>query len=1283
MLKYLATTLIFSYVIIALLQDSMIALAILICLASQLVHGKVITINNASSNTSRDCCTEEGCLCGSLATALKFINNNTVINITSPTITLNESIRLQRPYGQPPITNIAITGNNVTIIMCNNINGSLYCESCDDVLIEGITWDKCGNVFYETGGVYFDSVSNISLINCTFQHSLVKAVTIMGNSGNVTIVHCSFLSNKKCHRNAVPACSGEGLDIQFANLNIVISHSYFYDNGGSVINFQGNSLPDFSIWNIVISKTNISYNMGVIAFDLSANSSIQLLEVTFSNNNASDEGIRFSLIGKSTMLVSNSLFNANINLGCTFVLYADRAYETEVLFNNSRFTNNLQQNENVYTRYAGVKVTTFTVGLVYLTISSPAYSYEDTIMIITLLDVEISHSVTAASTTGDGGILFIHFVDSNTKYYAIVNLTRVSLISNEYLGDKEGAIYLWFGGNLYINSDVTLQECDFSNNTSYGRGAAICIDNDSIYHGVPITILNSKFHHNFAYDSIIYMNSKNTSLGLISSNFTDNVASCVHLLQSHLFCESVVFANNIADNGAALFIDQGSSVAIGYGGSYQFINNQAIEHGGAIYLNLGYDCPSITIYYLYGIMEVSFINNTAGISGNSLYIYIPTHCKVEKNFSHSDSILNVPCQFNYSQPVNGKMMNIPCDLHYTLLNGTGAPIVTTPHELRLYFPFNDDYNISSTSDLNIYFIRNNILGRPLKFSGAAFDYFGKPAEPIQFNVKCINCYLSSITLPRIQLLVDNITSLSITFSGANVENRLNVSVSLTSVIHSIKEINTTLVVELLPCIDHLGYAYSTTNQTCICYNHNIINCYDNYNEIKRGHWFGSVMQKTTTSLCPNRYCKFSNRTKTREGYYELPNSVDAQCNDHRVGRACGECGIGYALSYDSTDCISVQQCHIAWIALVIMLTCLYWVVVITGVFALMYFKHHMSLGYLYGIIYYYSMVGFLLDNNSYISDHAFYFISILSSFAQLTPGFLGKFCIIKGLSGIDQLFIHYSHPIAVSMLLLLIVVAARHSARITLFVSRCIIPVICLLILLSYTSLVSTSLQLLQPLKFTNPDIKETFTYWSPNIQYFHKQHTVYSVVAIICELFVGIGLPSLLFLEPFLNRKINVIRIKPLLDRFQECYKDRYRCFAAYYLICRQVIFLIAYHFNSDIDYYNLLFYLQTTFIVIAIIHIWIQPYQSELLNALDGVILLLMVLVVNINTFAFLKDVTVEVIAVVLVMFPLILFSMILIKEAIYAYAANHVHHRHYNLVNNADNNVQGVAVEEDVMR
>ena len=47
-------------------------------------------------------------------------------------------------------------------------------------------------------------------------------------------------------------------------------------------------------------------------------------------------------------------------------------------------------------------------------------------------------------------------------------------------------------------------------------------------------------------------------------------------------------------------------------------------------------------------------------------------------------------------------------------------------------------------------------------------------------------------------------------------------------------------------------------------------------------------------------------------------------------------------SYDSTDCISVDQCGTGWIVLVIALTCLYWIAIVAGVFSLMYFKFQIS-----------------------------------------------------------------------------------------------------------------------------------------------------------------------------------------------------------------------------------------------------------------------------------------------------------------------------------------------------
>ena len=51
------------------------------------------------------------------------------------------------------------------------------------------------------------------------------------------------------------------------------------------------------------------------------------------------------------------------------------------------------------------------------------------------------------------------------------------------------------------------------------------------------------------------------------------------------------------------------------------------------------------------------------------------------------------------------------------------------------------------------------------------------------------------------------------------------------------------------------------------------------------------------------------------------------------------------------------------------------------------------------------------------------------------------------------------------------------------------------------------------------------------------------------------------------------------------------------------------------------MLAYLQTACVIMAMIHMWFQPYQNEFLNALDGVILLLITLEVNLNIFHFQK--------------------------------------------------------------
>ena len=251
--------------------------------------------------------------------------------------------------------------------------------------------------------------------------------------------------------------------------------------------------------------------------------------------------------------------------------------------------------------------------------------------------------------------------------------------------------------------------------------------------------------------------------------------------------------------------------------------------------------------------------------------------------------------------------------------------------------------------------------------------------------------------------------------------------------------------------------------------------------------------------------------------------------------------------------------------------------------------------------------------------------------------------MVEGLSGIDQQFIHYCHALAVSLIVLVIILVTRSSPRLAMYVRRCIIRVICVLILLAYTSLASTSLLLLRPLTFN--DVDEVRTYSSPNIKYFTGRHLAYGIVALLCEILIGIGLPLLLLLEPVLSRKVNFVRIKPLMDPFQRCYKNEYRWFAAYYLICRQVLILIVIVGNRD--YYNMLYYLQTACLIIAMIHAYIQPYESSRLNGLDTVILLILVLVVNVNTFPSFSHSVSSGLSVTLVILPLLLFCFTVIRN------------------------------------
>ena len=213
-------------------------------------------------------------------------------------------------------------------------------------------------------------------------------------------------------------------------------------------------------------------------------------------------------------------------------------------------------------------------------------------------------------------------------------------------------------------------------------------------------------------------------------------------------------------------------------------------------------------------------------------------------------------------------------------------------------------------------------------------------------------------------------------------------------------------------------------------------CSGSNSTIRNGYWFGTINERPTVTVCPINYCNFDNCEATT-GTCDLYPLRDNQCRGHRSGAACGNCEEGYTLSFDSIDCISIDSCSAGQTVLVITMSILYWLTIIVLVFGMMYLK--IDIGYLYGITFYYSIIDILLLETVQFSGNLHPFVTIFSSIAKLLPQFLGRLCFVEGMSGIDQQFIHYLHPLAVLLIILLLSVSTRFSHRLSLFLSRVVI----------------------------------------------------------------------------------------------------------------------------------------------------------------------------------------------------------------------------------------------------
>ena len=983
-----------------------------------------------------------------------------------------------------------------------------------------------------------------------------------------------------------------------------VFHSAITCSENSIITFDNNKATDNNGGAVYSDQSTIIFTGNCAA--------------TFNKNSAANNGGIMYIGFSSVIFEGNSIVTFNMSEAYTSggALYIYKFSAIKFDHNSSVTFNNNQVNTNGGAIYVDVKCTiAFSGNASVMFTNNEAVGNGGAVCINYNSPITFENNSTVTfnnnKAVSNGGALYISI--RNDSHYSVRFVENSIIMFNNNKADNNGgAVYIDDNSNITFEGNSMVILCD---NMAYNSGGAIFVTHNS----------NAIFKDK---STVTFYNNKADNNG--GAFYIDHNSTAQYIEHS-----TVMFNSNTANLGGSIF-SKSSYINIEGNGFVNFIDNAALQNGGAIYLS------EYSNFSHFNNSTVNFYLNTANDYGRDIYALIK---ESSINFSSSN------IHFKDNNPLRAmhesiyirvpKSCNSSCLFHgVNITDKSCFQITTSPHKLILYNPA-QCINGNST-DCDAYYMKNIMLGEKITFDACVLDYYDQPTKATQFLIKGMKHEDYNISGSDYITISCNHTTQGITLIG-NLHSNNSYNYTLTILlyvthVYESKIIFVNLTVELSQC--HVGFWYSSESQKCECYDTgNIISCSNSNSTIKRGHWFGNVNGKSTVTFCPNDYCDFS-CCEITNGVYHLSPVRANQCRSHRSGTACGNCKKGYTLSFDSPECVDINKCTTGQTVLVITLSLLYWITVVVTVFVMMYFK--VTIGSLYAIIYYYSVVDILLSQVLFISNELYTTVHIMSSFAKLTPQFLGQLCLVQNMSGIDQQFIHYVHPTVISFILIMISIIARRSHRVSSFISRGIIHFICFLLLLSYTSVAITSLLLMRPLMFM--DVDKVYTYLSPDIEYFHGRHIVYTIVAILLTIVIVIGFPFLLLFEPWMNSKINFVKIKPLLDQFQGCYKDRYRWFAGYYMICRLVIILFVIVKISDDFTTHYLLILSCT--LMALIHVLVRPYVSTIHNAFDGIILHLIIIISALSKINLIDDhdeTFVLVITYCLVVMPLTSFIMI----------------------------------------
>ena len=226
------------------------------------------------------------------------------------------------------------------------------------------------------------------------------------------------------------------------------------------------------------------------------------------------------------------------------------------------------------------------------------------------------------------------------------------------------------------------------------------------------------------------------------------------------------------------------------------------------------------------------------------------------------------------------------------------------------------------------------------------------------------------------------------------------------------------------------------------------------------------------------------------------------------------------------------------------------------------------------------------------------FIEFITAFTNVHIEIGGRsFCLATGLDDADKLMLMYGIPFYVLIVVaILIWLVGRYpgwcfSRKVLRSSPSAPFRAVCTILVFCYTDITRISLLILTPAPVGSKTVLNAYG----NLDFFHKKHIAYGIVAILWIVIFVLPFPLILLFRPYLTRGLrpvlNLNRWGPFFDAFQSCFKNQYRWCASFYFLCRLGILLMHTYIPSSSVKRVVL---EGACILILVIFAYLRPYKE-----------------------------------------------------------------------------------------